>query len=96
MLSFELSERAQKDLENIWDYTYEKWSRNQANKYFEFIQSEIREICLHPDSQGKLKLITRSISVRRLKSHLIFFKIKNRKIFIIRILHKNMDLENHL
>jgi len=54
MLSFELSERAQKDLENIWDYTYEKWSRNQANKYFEFIQSEIREICLHTDCQGKL------------------------------------------
>lgn len=96
MLAYELSVLAQKDLDYIWFYTYENWSRNQANKYFEIIQSEIREICLHPESQRKLKLSTKSINVRRVKSHLIIFKIKNKKVFIIRILHKSMDLENHL
>ncbi len=96
MHAYELSLLAQKDLDNIWFYTYENWSRNQANKYFEIIQSEIREICLHPESQRKLKLSTKSINLRRVESHLIIFKIKNKKVFIIRILHKNMDLENHL
>jgi plasmid stabilization system protein ParE len=31
-LKFEISELALKDLENIWEYTVEQWSNEQANK----------------------------------------------------------------
>ncbi|MFT6335519.1 MAG: toxin ParE1/3/4 [Saprospiraceae bacterium] len=96
MLKYELSSRAQVDIENIWTYTFENWSRDQANKYFDFIQSEVILICRYPESQRALKLSTRSIGIRRAKSQLIIFNIKNNKVFVIRILHKSMDLEKHL
>jgi plasmid stabilization system protein ParE len=30
---FEISELALEDLDNIWEYTVEQWSKEQANKY---------------------------------------------------------------
>ena len=32
-LKFEISELALEDLDNIWEYTVEQWSNEQANKY---------------------------------------------------------------
>lgn len=29
-----LRQEAIDDLNNIWDYTFEKWSENQADKYY--------------------------------------------------------------
>ena len=33
MSGYELSPAAERDLEDIWDYTFETWSREQANSY---------------------------------------------------------------
>ncbi len=34
MLKYEISELALEDLDNIWEYTDEQWSNEQANKYY--------------------------------------------------------------
>jgi toxin ParE1/3/4 len=33
-LKLEISELALEDLDNIWEYTVEEWSIEQANKYY--------------------------------------------------------------
>lgn len=47
-LDYEISELAKQDLEDIWLYTFEKWSANQANKYYEQIIEAILLITKNP------------------------------------------------
>ena len=37
MAKFSFTYKAVEDLSKIWDYTYEAWSENQANKYYEVL-----------------------------------------------------------
>ena len=48
-LKFEISELALEDLDNIWEYTVEQWSKEQANIYYNEIFSAIGKICENSD-----------------------------------------------
>jgi toxin ParE1/3/4 len=41
MANYKLTNKAVEDLSKIWDYTYEVWSENQADKYY----FELLEAC---------------------------------------------------
>ncbi|MBK9680040.1 MAG: type II toxin-antitoxin system RelE/ParE family toxin [Saprospiraceae bacterium] len=43
--NFEISKLALKDLDDIWEYTAEQWSRQQANRYYKELIQSIQEIC---------------------------------------------------
>ena len=34
MANYNLTNKAVEDLEKIWDYTFQKWSEQQADKYY--------------------------------------------------------------
>jgi len=36
-----LRQEAINDLNDIWDYTFRKWSENQADKYYAIIQPDL-------------------------------------------------------
>lgn len=97
-MNYELSNLASIDLENIWLYTLENWSTEQADRYLNLIFDEIEYLCLKPDSGYELDQIRKGYFRSKVKSHLIFYKINNKqsKIEIIRILHQMMDIETHL
>ncbi len=52
-LPYVISKKAIADLDEIWCYTVEKWSVEQANRYYDLIFDEVNYICKMPDS-GKL------------------------------------------
>jgi len=41
MMRYKISIEAQNDLENIWLYTFENWSTEQADRYYDLILDEI-------------------------------------------------------
>ena len=49
-MNFTIRKEAEKDLENIWLYTFENWSIEQAEKYLNLIFDEIDYLCLKPNS----------------------------------------------
>ncbi len=94
--NFVLSRLALKDLEEIWYYTFEHWSKQQANKYYKDIFEVIHGICkdsLLGKSIDDIKIGHRKINV---KSHMIIYKIKQNTIYVDRILHQNMDIDKHI
>ena len=94
---FELSEKANEDLENIWLYTYENWSQEQADRYYNLILNEIEYIAEHFESGKSMEHIRKGYRSTKVKSHLIFYrKSKRNTVEIIRILHQRMDIENRL
>ncbi len=95
---YKISNEAAIDLENIWLYTIETWSEEQANRYLDLIFDEIEYLTLKPQSGTDCTAIRKGYFRSRVKSHFIFYKINTSKneLEIIRILHQQMDIEHHL
>ncbi len=96
-MNYKISKQAEIDLENIWLYTFEEWSTEQADYYFDLIMDEIEYISENPKSGKDYNEIRKGYFRSRIKSHFIFYRInfKEENIEIIRILHQQMDIESH-
>ena len=96
-MNLKVSEKAQKDLINIWEYTFQKWSLEQADRYFNILVHGMNEICKNPDLGKSYEYFRKDYFKKKKKSHIIFFRIiNNETIEIIRILHQKMDLHNRI
>jgi toxin ParE1/3/4 len=94
--NFKLSRLALEDLDEIWEYTAEHLSKQQANKYYKAIFEVINEICNNSEKGKPIDEIKKGHRRVNVKSHMIIYKVKSEIIFIDRILHQHMDLEEHL
>ena len=93
-LPFVISKKAVSDLEEIWIYTVEKWSIEQADRYYNLVFDEINYICKHINTGKSMEHIRKDYRAAKVKSHLIFYRVVSDTIEIIRILHERMDIEN--
>lgn len=95
--SFSISEKAIEDLENIWTYTFHKWSIKQADRYYNLIINEIEFISRNFMSGKSMDHIKNGYRASIVKSHLIFYKkSQDNQIEVIRILHQRMDIETRI
>jgi toxin ParE1/3/4 len=97
-VSYKISVQAAEDIENIWLYTFETWSAEQADRYINLIIDEIEYIATNPQSGRDYNHIRSNYRCSKVKSHLIFYRLIEMEgnIEIIRILHQQMDIENRL
>lgn len=95
-LPYVLNRRAVADLEYIWFYTAERWSEAQAERYYALIFEEINYICKNTDSGKNMDHIREGFRASKVKSHLIFYRIVNDTVVIVRILHERMDIDSQL
>jgi toxin ParE1/3/4 len=97
-MKYKISTLATQDLENIWLYTFENWSNEQADRYLNLIINEIEYVAQKPDSGFNFSSVRKGYYRSRIKSHFIFYRIDKKKdiVEIIRILHQRMDIENRL
>jgi toxin ParE1/3/4 len=91
-----ISRVALNDLEEIWLYTMENWSVEQANRYHQLIIDEVAYICKNRNSGKSIAHIRDGYRSSKVKSHLIFYKIENNVIHVARILHEIMDVQTKL
>jgi toxin ParE1/3/4 len=92
-----LRQEAIDDLNDIWDYTFERWSEDQADKYYSMLKFACERIGVNPDIGKKYTGIKRGLLGFKSEKHIIFYQtISEGEIEIIRILHERMDLENRL
>ena len=95
-LPYVISKKAVSDLEEIWLYTVQKWSVEQADRYYNLILDEINFICKNTNSGKSIDEIRKGYRASKVKSHFIFYRIVNETVEIIRILHEGMDIEFRL
>ena len=94
--TFIISKKAVSDLEGIWLYTVEKWSVQQADRYYNLIFDEIAYICKNENAGKSMEHVRKGYRASKVKSHLIFYKISKNVIEIVRIPHERMDIKNRL
>ncbi|PLX05782.1 MAG: type II toxin-antitoxin system RelE/ParE family toxin [Marinilabiliales bacterium] len=97
-MKYKISLLASQDLENIWFYTFENWSAEQADRYLNLILDEIEYVAKKPKSGIDCSSVRKGYYKTKIKSHLIFYKIEKKSniVEIIRVLHQMMDIENRL
>lgn len=85
------------DLNDIWDYTYEKWSEKQADRYYATIKLASNGIAINPNVGIEYQNVVDGLLGLKSGKHIIFYHVVSKdKIEIIRILHERMDLKNRL
>ncbi len=97
MTQFKLTNKAVEDLSKIWDYTFEVWSERQADKYYESLISNCKEIAENPDLGKIYKGIAQGLFGLKTNRHIIFYRTLNDDyVEITRFLHERMDLKNRI
>ncbi len=97
MAEFKLTNKAVEDLSKIWDYTFEVWSENQADKYYEMLISSCQEIADNPILGKNYDGITSSLLGMQTNRHIIFYRtLSESYVEITRILHERMDLKKRI
>ena len=97
MAKYRFTNEAVKDLEEIWSYTKQKWSLEQADRYYNLIIDEIEFVSSNPLLGRSIDYIKEEYKSTKVKSHVVFYKQhENDTILIVRILHQSMDIEQRL
>lgn len=94
---FVLSRKALADLDAIWEYTVERWSEQQAEKYYRLLIHACQEAANAPASGAAYDLILPGLRGLHAGRHIIFYRLKDTVyIEVARILHERMDLPSRL
>lgn len=92
-----LRQEAIDDLNNIWFYTFEKWSEQQADKYYSTLEFACKQIGVNPGLGKEYDGVHNNLLGLRTGKHIIFYQvISEKEIEIIRVLHERMDLKNRM
>ena len=97
MAKFRLTHKAVDDLSEIWNYTFDYWSENQADIYHQMLIENCREIANKPNLGKNYDGILNRLLGLRVGRHIIFYrKLDSNEVEITRILHERMDLKSRI
>ncbi len=93
MAEIRLSPAARQDFLEIGDYTRDRWSEAQAERYLRQILAMIAEIGTYPLSGSEVRSLPPGYRRRRSGSHLIFYVIlEDGTVEVVRIIHERADV----
>ncbi len=96
MLRLVLSPRAHQDIEEIWHYTAQQWSKKQAELYIRQLAEQLELVAVNPNMAIACPEVRIGYYKFRCGSHYAFFKLLPDGINVIRILHERMNFEQHI
>ncbi|UUZ49169.1 type II toxin-antitoxin system RelE/ParE family toxin [Massilia sp. B-10] len=91
MAEYRLAPAAQRDLEKIWKYSVQHWSASTADQYLERLTAAFADLLQHPMAAMACDDIRPGYRRRRIERHIIYFRVTDYGIAIIRVLHERMD-----
>lgn len=94
--SVRFSPAAEADIEGIWDFTVERWGRDQAVRYIRDIKATSAGIAdgrIHVRSADDIR---EGYKQAACGAHMIYFLDDSDGIAVIRILHQSMDVDRHI
>ena len=97
MCKYILTKKAVNDLTGIWNYTFDTWSENQADKYYEQLLSFSDLLSKNPNRGKSYNYLIIGLKGSQINKHIVFYRtIADNVIEIERILHERMDLKTRL
>ena len=90
-----LSEIADKDLEDIFDLTFDEFGFDQAEKYLLEIEEIFQNLIINPQIGKKRDEIKQGLYSFPKDNHIIFYRILDNHIRIVRVLHGSRDIPKY-
>ena len=90
-----LSSKATEDIESIVEYTIKGFGYDAMLDYHSSLDECLNMLSNNPDIGLNYDHVGSGYLCFYHRSHMIFYKQKGDDIFIIRILHKSMDVPQH-
>jgi toxin ParE1/3/4 len=90
-ISYQLTIQAVTDLEEIWRYSAEKWSIEQADTYTDDLTDTFDLLASMPTLGRERTEFSPPVRIHAHGHHLIVYTLKNNAVIIIRILGGKQD-----
>ena len=91
-----LTPRAQADLDEIWDYTVDRWGLDRAEAYTRQLWRDIETVAERPSPGRECPQVRRGYRMYPSGSHVLFYRETTDAVDLVRILHERMDYERHI
>ncbi|WP_158805309.1 type II toxin-antitoxin system RelE/ParE family toxin [Acidisoma sp. L85] len=93
---FTLTPRAQGDLSDIWDHTANRWGIDQAETYTRQLGVHVAMVAGNPALGRACPEVRMGYYKFQSGKHILFYRIMNNGIEVVRVLHERMDYGQHL
>jgi toxin ParE1/3/4 len=95
-VEYRLAPAALRDLEGIWLYTLEQWGIEQAHRYVDEVTAAFDKLANNPQHGMPSEAIRKGYRRSGVGRHMIYFRITDYGIAIIRVLHARMDAPRYI
>lgn len=91
-----LSPLARADLDEIWNYTENRWNVIQAERYVRQLVSAMEAIAEDPAIGRACDEVRAGYFRYKVGSHIVFYRLRTTGIEVVRILHERRDFDRVL
>lgn len=96
MLEAHKQDAAERDLLEIWLYTFEHWGIAQADAYIDDIEATVDRLRRFPKSGMDCGFLRHGYRRIKIGVHHIYYQVRDDRIEIIRVLDGRQDADRHL
>ncbi|MEJ2426280.1 MAG: type II toxin-antitoxin system RelE/ParE family toxin [Candidatus Thiodiazotropha sp.] len=93
---YQFTDKAERDLEGIIDYTAQESGAAQANTYLDGLETRAQILAKNPDLGMAPEILSKGLFSFPYESHILYYKKHAPGIMIVRVLHQHMDPVKHL
>ena len=95
-MTYKLSDAAEADLDGILDYTWTRYGADQAERYYLELRETMALLAGTPLIARERRDLNPPARIHPHGRHLFVYRVRERHILIIRVLHQSMDIEGRL
>jgi len=96
MSSYNLSSKADSDIDDIVDYTLETWGESQTHEHVTELLQFLQTLADSPEIGRSASEYAPPLKRYNFKAHTIFYEPTKNGIFVVRILGQRQDFKIHL
>lgn len=94
--NFRLTEDAERDIQDIYLYTLEKFGIDQADRCTAELFDRFSELAARPSLGRDFSFVLPNTRRANHASHAVYFRMADNGILVLRILHQAMDPARHM
>jgi toxin ParE1/3/4 len=96
MRRLEFTPRARRDIQDIWEYSAQRFGDERAEAHIQEIERAAQTIAEDPRRGRPCDEVRQDYRKFSVGSHVLFFREARRAVVIVRVLHQRMDFEPRL
>ncbi len=91
-----LSAESEQDIIDIYLYSIEHFGLSRADEYIADLYERFSAIAADPEIGKSCDDVVQGLRRMRCTSHVIYYRLRTRDVFVLRLLHARMDPGRHL